>query len=203
MVPLPALGGFFLKPTIYDIANKSGVSKSTVSRVLNNQDNISPEAKEKVLAAIKELNYMPSKLARGLTGNGFDAILALSHRSVRSTSGNPFFSDVIQSISAVSEKNDFDLILQTSKNNQEEAQKIRNKLNEKLIRGIIILSASQDGAHDFRRGASCSSRQDVVIELLLRAALDAAAPAAARTAAAEVAHHAAHGEEKRRQENCA
>lgn len=144
MVPIPALGGFFLKPTIYDIANKSGVSKSTVSRVLNNQDNISPEAKEKVLAAIKELNYMPSKLARGLTGNGFDAILALSHRSVRSTSGNPFFSDVIQSISAVSEKNDFDLILQTSKNNQEEAQKIRNKLNEKLIRGIIFLSASQD-----------------------------------------------------------
>jgi len=53
MVPLPALGGLFLKPTIYDIANKSGVSKSTVSRVLNNQDNISPEAKEKVLAAIK------------------------------------------------------------------------------------------------------------------------------------------------------
>ena len=75
MVPLPALGGLFLKPTIYDIANKSGVSKSTVSRVLNNQDNISPEAKEKVLAAIKELNYMPSKLARGLTGNGFDAII--------------------------------------------------------------------------------------------------------------------------------
>ena len=37
---------------------------------------------------------------------------------------------------------------------------------------------------------------DVVIELLLRGALDAAAPAAARTAAAEVAHHAAHGEEK-------
>ncbi|MBO0453208.1 LacI family DNA-binding transcriptional regulator [Candidatus Enterococcus murrayae] len=133
-----------MKPTIYDIANKSGVSKSTVSRVLNNQENISPEAKEKVLAAIKELNYMPSKLARGLTGNGFDAILTLSHRSVSSTSGNPFFSDVIQSISAVTEKHDFDLILQTSKNNQEEAQKIKNKLNEKLIRGIIILSASQD-----------------------------------------------------------
>ena len=42
---------------------------------------------------------------------------------------------------------------------------------------------------------------DVVIELLLRAALDVAAPAAASAAAAKVAHHAAHGEEKRCQEN--
>lgn len=133
-----------MRPTIYDIANKSGVSKSTVSRVLNNQENISPEAKQKVLAAIKELNYMPSKLARGLTGNGFDAILALSHRSVSSTSGNPFFSEVIQAISSISENYDFDLILQTSKNYDDELKKIKNKIDEKLIRGIIILSSSLD-----------------------------------------------------------
>lgn len=133
-----------MKPTIYDIANKAGVSKSTVSRVLNSQQNISTDAKQKVLAAIKELNYMPSKLARGLSGNGFDAILALSHRSVSSTSGNPFFSEVIQAISSISEKYDFDLILQTSKNYDDELNKIKNKIDEKLIRGIIILSASLD-----------------------------------------------------------
>ena len=43
-----------MSPTIYDIARAAGVSKSTVSRVLNKQTNISPEALEKVLRAIDE-----------------------------------------------------------------------------------------------------------------------------------------------------
>lgn len=146
MVPLPERS-FSLKPTIYDIANKAGVSKSTVSRVLNNQEGLSLSSKKKVLAAIAELDYHPSKLARGLSGGGFDAILALSHRSVSSTSGNPFFSDVIQSISAISEEKNFDLILQTAKNPEEELQKIKNKIAEKMIRGIIILSAALDEAY--------------------------------------------------------
>ncbi len=55
-----------MSPTIYDIARVAGVSKSTVSRVLNKQTNISPEAR-KVLRAIEELQYQPNKLARALT----------------------------------------------------------------------------------------------------------------------------------------
>ncbi|UOE10129.1 LacI family DNA-binding transcriptional regulator [Enterococcus faecium] len=133
-----------MKPTIYDIAKKANVSKSTVSRVLNNQPNISDKAKASVLQAIKELNYEPSKIARGLSGNGFDAILALSHRTSHTTYGNPFFSDVIQSISAVSEQNNFDLILQTAKTPEEELEKCAKKIQEKMIRGIIILSSTMD-----------------------------------------------------------
>ena len=64
-----------MSPTIYDIARVAGVSKSTVSRVLNKQTNISPEARGKVLKAIDELNYQPNKLARALTSSGFDAIM--------------------------------------------------------------------------------------------------------------------------------
>lgn len=64
-----------MSPTIYDIAVVAGVSKSTVSRVLNKQTNISPEAREKVLRAIEELQYQPNKLARALTSSGFDAIM--------------------------------------------------------------------------------------------------------------------------------
>ena len=72
-----------MSPTIYDIARVAGVSKSTVSRVLNKQTNISPEAREKVLKAIEELNYQPNKLARALTSSGFDAIMVISTRSTK------------------------------------------------------------------------------------------------------------------------
>lgn len=79
-----------MSPTIYDIARVAGVSKSTVSRVLNKQTNISPEAREKVLRAIDELQYQPNKLARALTSSGFDAIMVISTRSAKTTAGNPF-----------------------------------------------------------------------------------------------------------------
>ena len=74
-----------MSPTIYDIARVAGVSKSTVSRVLNKQTNISPEAREKVLRAIEELQYQPNKLARALTSSGFDAIMVISTRSTKTS----------------------------------------------------------------------------------------------------------------------
>lgn len=54
---------------VYDIAEKAGVSIATVSRVLNHPESVSAATFEKVSRAIKESNYTPSSLARGL-GSG-------------------------------------------------------------------------------------------------------------------------------------
>ncbi len=130
-----------MSPTIYDIARIANVSKSTVSRVLNNQTNISDEARERVLKAIEELDYQPNKLARALTSSGFDAIMVISSRSTKTTSGNPFFSDVLHAITAKAESEGFDVILQTSKNSEEDLQKCLSKIKQKMIKGIIMLSS--------------------------------------------------------------
>lgn len=55
--------------TIHDVAKKAGVSFKTVSRVLNNEANVSAETQQKVLKAISELKYSPSIAARGLAGS--------------------------------------------------------------------------------------------------------------------------------------
>lgn len=133
-----------MSPTIYDIARVAGVSKSTVSRVLNNQTNISPEALEKVQRAIKELNYQPNKLARALTSSGFDAIMVISTRSTKTTAGNPFFAEALHAISARAEDEGFDVILQTSKSSEDDLLKCENKIRQKLIKGIIMLSSPAD-----------------------------------------------------------
>lgn len=112
--------------TIYDIARAAGVSKSTVSRALNNKSNISDEARERVLLAVQQLNYQPSKLARALSA-GFDAIMVVS-RSTKTTVNNPFFSGIIQAISTKAEEENFDVILQTSKNSEEELKKCITKI---------------------------------------------------------------------------
>ncbi|WP_223594384.1 LacI family DNA-binding transcriptional regulator [Neobacillus bataviensis] len=125
--------------TIYDIARVANVSKSTVSRVLNNQSNISEEARERVLKAIEELNYQPSKLARALS-TGFDAIMVVS-RSAKTTANNPFFSEIIHRISSKAEEENFDVIIQTSRNSKDELEKCITKIKEKMIKGIIMLSS--------------------------------------------------------------
>ncbi len=55
-----------MKHTIKDIAKLAGVSKATVSRVLNNSKPVSDEIKKKVLAVIEETHYQPSQVARSL-----------------------------------------------------------------------------------------------------------------------------------------
>jgi DNA-binding LacI/PurR family transcriptional regulator len=128
-----------LVPTIYDIARVAKVSKSTVSRVLNNQKNISEEARQSVLNAIEELNYHPSKIAKSLS-KGYDAILVIS-RSTKTIANNPFFSEILYSISKKAEEENFDVILQTSQNSEDELQKCMNKIKEKMIKGIIMLTS--------------------------------------------------------------
>lgn len=52
--------------TIKDVAQLAGISKTLVSRFVNNQKGVSPESQQKIMAAIKELNYRPNGLARSL-----------------------------------------------------------------------------------------------------------------------------------------
>ncbi|MGW7716387.1 LacI family DNA-binding transcriptional regulator, partial [Streptomyces chartreusis] len=53
-------------PTVYDVAERSGVSIATVSRVYRNPDSVRAATRERVLAAARELGYVPSGNARGL-----------------------------------------------------------------------------------------------------------------------------------------
>ena len=59
---------------IYDVSKKAGVSIATVSRVLNGNAKVSSKTKDKVLAAIKELDYTPNVFARGLGLNTMKTI---------------------------------------------------------------------------------------------------------------------------------
>ena len=75
--------------TIKDVAEYSGVSISTISRVLNNHPDVREEVRAKVLAAIKELHYVPNSSARDLVKTQSDAI-GIVVRGVE----NPFLTSV-------------------------------------------------------------------------------------------------------------
>ncbi len=54
-------------PTIYDVAERAGVSIATVSRALNSLDSVRPTTRDKVLRAMEELDFVPNAVARGLS----------------------------------------------------------------------------------------------------------------------------------------
>jgi LacI family transcriptional regulator len=62
------------RPTLHDVAKKAGVSIKTVSRVVNGEDNVSTEVRERVDAVVAELHYVPNTLARSLKAGRNDTI---------------------------------------------------------------------------------------------------------------------------------
>lgn len=129
-----------MKPTIQLVAKKAGVSMSTVSRVMNNHPAVLPETRSRVLSVMKELDYIPNQLARGLSSNGFNNILIIFTRSSTQAADNPYFGNIIGSIGMVAEQNDYDLILHSNDNEDNEIEKAVSMINSKLIKGIVLLS---------------------------------------------------------------
>jgi LacI family transcriptional regulator len=81
--------------TIYDVAERAGVSLATVSRVFNHADNVSEKTRNKVLAAIRELNYRPKFSARSLATNRSQSIGVLVPELY-----GPFFGTMLSGIEA-------------------------------------------------------------------------------------------------------
>ncbi len=79
--------------TINDIASEAGVSKATVSRVLNNPEKVAKETREKVLRVVQERNFRPNPMARGLTTRKTGVIGV-----VVSDITNPFYAVMVRSI---------------------------------------------------------------------------------------------------------
>ena len=85
-------GVISMKVTIRDVAKEAGVSPSTVSRVLSNNERISQETKQKVKEAIKKLNFKPNAIARSLANNKTQTLGIILPNEIENTFANPFFS---------------------------------------------------------------------------------------------------------------
>ncbi|HKJ45069.1 MAG TPA: LacI family DNA-binding transcriptional regulator, partial [Balneolales bacterium] len=66
-----------MSATIYDIAKKAGVSIATVSRVFNNNKNVSEKTREKILGIADAMGYHPKAFAQGLARRNTKIIMAL------------------------------------------------------------------------------------------------------------------------------
>ncbi len=87
-------------PTIEEVAAAAGVSRSTVSRVVNGSTAVSPAALEAVRRAIATLNYVPNRAARSLASRATMAIALVVPEDTTRFFGDPFFASIVSGINA-------------------------------------------------------------------------------------------------------
>src|SRR5579884_234698 len=129
-------------PTMKDIAAAAGVSRSTVSRILNDAPlpvPVSPETRARVLAAARELGYRPNPLARALRG----APTMLLGAIVRDIT-DPFFAGAIEAISVAARARGYNIVLGHAHSRATEAMALAAMLEARQCDALLLLGDMTD-----------------------------------------------------------
>lgn len=128
-----------VRPTIQDVAAAAGVSRGTVSRVLNNSSRVSPEAQQAVEAAIRQTGYRRNPHAASLASGRNDAIAVLLTQPQQELFTDPTFSRLLQGVSDGLAGTDISLVLLLAGAPEERARTARF-LDSRHIDGVVHLS---------------------------------------------------------------
>ncbi len=122
---------------IYDISQKAGVSIATVSRVLNNNKNVSEKTRKKVLAIIEEEDYQPNAFARGLMLNTMRTVGLLC-----ADSSDPYLASAIAFLEQGLRENQYDSLLCCTGYDLEQKEKYLNILLSKHVDALILIGSN-------------------------------------------------------------
>lgn len=125
--------------TIGDVARLAGLSRATVSRVLNHHPYVSDEKRALVYQAMKTLDYRPNRSAQKLRNRKTDTIAVLVPRLT-----NPFFAYLTECIELEAKKHDLQLVICHTQYDKTRESKFLEKLHTKHLDGIILTSIEND-----------------------------------------------------------
>ena len=132
--------------TIKDVARLSGVSAMTVSRVINDSERVSPDTRRKVQAAISELGYVPSRLARGLSRQR-TGTLAVIVPDV----ANPFFTLIVRGAEDIARRAGYRVILCDTRADPTIEREVIEEMIAHRVEGIVIAPVSDRSRSHLRR----------------------------------------------------
>jgi len=125
-----------------DVAERAGVSVTTVSHVINETRRVSDELRQRVLAVIDELGYQPNVLARSLRSGKTNTIGMVIPDGV-----NPFFAEVARGVEDTSFEQGYSVILCNSDGDLDKELLYTDVLTEKQVDGILFVAAGVSTEH--------------------------------------------------------
>ena len=130
--------------TIYDVAQKAGVSISTVSRVLNNNPNVLEETRKKVLGVIKDLNFKPNPIARGLVVKQTNLIeVFFSWAGYQFNLQSAWYVGLLNGINEVIQEKQYGLLINTIAG-VFDPQEVYRKVFHNAMDGVLMVSPYLD-----------------------------------------------------------
>lgn len=127
------------KVTIKDIAREANVSKSTVSRVLNDTSSVKESKRQAVLDAMKELNFKPNVFARSLAGGKSMTIGILT-----GDIGSPFYDSISKSVIEALNTTNYTAIIADGQWRESHERNAISTLVERQVDGLICIGGTLD-----------------------------------------------------------
>jgi LacI family transcriptional regulator len=133
-----------MAPTLEEVAKQAGVSRSTVSRVINDQPNVRPETRERVWQAIRKSGYRPHAVARSLVTNRTQIIGMLIPETVTTLFADPFFPLLLRGATEACNAHHYQLMLSLFTSRSADQDMYQRVLGNGYLDGAIVASAAAD-----------------------------------------------------------
>ncbi|GEC02883.1 LacI family transcriptional regulator [Streptomyces spinoverrucosus] len=128
-------------PTIRDVAERAGVSKSLVSLVLRGSDQVRPEKREAVLRAVRELGYRPNAAARSLSEQRTRTVGVLLP-DLR----NPWYVDLLDGLNSLLHAGGLHMLLADARLNRRTGQDLTGPFQDLGVDGLVVVGTLPDPA---------------------------------------------------------
>jgi len=129
--------------TLEEVARIAGVSRATVSRVVNDSPRVSPDVRLGVQAAIEELGYTPNRAARALVTKRNDSVAVVITQPSGQVFSDPFFPRLLRGISSTLTARDRQLILMMPESASDE-RRVGDYLTAGHVDGALLVSLHED-----------------------------------------------------------
>ncbi|QKW23892.1 LacI family DNA-binding transcriptional regulator [Kitasatospora sp. NA04385] len=130
-------------PTLDEVAERAGVSRTAASRVINNVPHVSRAKREAVERAVRELGYVPNPTARALATRKVGAVVLAASSDEAGLFADPFFAEVVVGVSAALEQSDLELILLLA-NTPRGRERLRQMIRSRRADGIMLMPLHGD-----------------------------------------------------------
>lgn len=132
------------RPTIRDVARLAGVSHQTVSRVINHSTDVTPETRERVDAAIMELDYRPSAIARSMARGETHTLACISPNLTDYT-----FASIIEGAELEARNQGYFLLSSSSADPESFKELLEELVGHRRVDGLIIINPYADNRHKY------------------------------------------------------